>query len=94
MKAISYDPSKDELILKFRPLTRNATKNLKGFRLWWDDEGYIYGMDILRFKEVLEEFKETRNTIRLGGLWKGVRIPDEDIREIRRDLFGKLKEKW
>lgn len=94
MKTISYIPSKDELVLKFRPLKRKPTKELGRFKLWWDDAGYIYGIDIMPFMEELEEFKKNLNTIRLGGVWKGVEITAKDIIEIREDLLKKLGEKW
>jgi len=94
MKTITYIPSKDELVLKFRPLKGKPTKELGRFKLWWDDEGYIHGIDIMPFTEESEEFKKTRNTVRLGGFWKGIKITDEDIKEIREDLLKKLEEKW
>ena len=46
MNTISYIPSNDELVLKFRPLKGKPTRELGRFKLWWDDEGYIYGIDI------------------------------------------------
>jgi len=94
MKTISYIPSKDELVLKFRPLKRKPTKEVGRFKLWWDDEGYIYGIDIMPFTEELEEFKKNLNVVRLGGIWKGVRVAEEDIKEVREDLLKKIEEKW
>jgi hypothetical protein len=44
------------------------------------------------FMEELEEFKRNLNTARLGGIWKGVKITDEDIREVREDMLKKLEE--
>lgn len=94
MKAISYIPSKDELILKFGPLTKKPTKQFGRFKLWWDTEGNIYGIEIMPFMEELEEFKKNLNAVRLGGIWKGVEITDQDMKEIREDLLKKLEEKW
>jgi len=94
MKTISYIPSKDELVLKFRSLKRKPTKEVGRFKLWWDDEGYIYGIDIMPFTEELEEFKKNLNVVRLGGIWKGVRVAEEDIKEVREDLLKKIEEKW
>jgi hypothetical protein len=91
---ISYIPSKDELVLKFRALEGKPSKEFGRFRLWWDDEGCIYGVDIMPFVEELEEFKKIRNAARLGGLWKGIKITDEDIKQIREGLLKKLGEKW
>lgn len=94
MKTVSYIPSNDELVLKFRPLKKKPTKELGRFKLWWDDEGYIYGINIKPFTEELEEFKKKRGWIQLGGIWKGVKIDEEDIREARRELLKKLEERW
>lgn len=94
MKTISYIPSKDELVLKFRPLKGKPTKELGRFKLWWNDEGDICGIDIMPFMEELEEFKKNLSTMRLGGVWKGIKITDEDIKEIREDMLKKLEEKW
>ena len=94
MNIISYIPSNDELVLRFRPLKEKPTRELGRFKLWWDDEGYIYGIDIRPFTEELEEFKENVNTVRLGGVWRGIEITGQDIKEVRKDLLKKLEEKW
>jgi len=86
---ISYIPSKDELVLKFRPLKQKPTKEVGGFKLWWDDEGCIYGLVITSFTEKLKEF----NVAKLSGIWKGVRVTEEDIKEVREDLLKKIEEK-
>ena len=94
MKTVSYIASQDELVLRFRPFKGKPTKELGRFKLWWDDEGYVYAVDIMPFTEELEEFKRNLNTIRLGGIWKGVKITEEDIGETRAKLLEKLAEKW
>ena len=93
MKTLSYIPSRDKLVLKLRPLNKKPTKKIGRFKLWWDEEGYIYGVDITQFMEELKEFSKSLNMIRLGGIWKGVRIEEEDIKEIRRDLLTMLQER-
>jgi len=35
-----------------------------------------------------------KDTIRLGGIWKNIKITDEDIKENREDLLKKIEEKW
>ena len=50
--------------------------------------------NLLSFTEDLEESKTELKTIRLGGIWKNVKITDEDIKEAREDLLNKLEEKW
>jgi hypothetical protein len=89
---ISYIPTKDELVLRFRPLEGKPSKEFGRFKLWWNDEGCIDGIDIMPYMEELEEFKRIRNTVRLGGLWKGVEITEEDIKGIRDDLLSKLED--
>lgn len=92
--AISYIPAKDELVVKFRSLKGKLTKEVGRFKLWWDKEGIICDISIMPFIEELEEFKRNLNTIRLGDIWKGIKITKEDIKEIRKDLLKKLEEKW
>lgn len=94
MKTISYIPSKDELLVKFRSVRSSQAKKLGRFTLWWDDEGTICAIDIMPFTEELEEFKKSLNTIRLGGIWKGVKITDKEIKKTREELLQKLEDQW
>lgn len=94
MKIISYIPSKDEMLLKFRRTKGRPTKELGRFKLWWDDKGNICAIDITPFMEELKEFEKNLNTVKLGGIWKGMRITDEDIREAREELLQELEGRW
>ena len=94
MKVISYIPSKDEMLLKFRLPKGRPTKELGRFKLWWDDKGNISAIDIMPFTEEREEFAKNLNTIKLGGIWKGMKITDEDIREAREELFQEIEGRW
>lgn len=94
MKSISYNPSNDELVLKFYSLKKRPNKDLGRFKLWWDDEGCICGIRIMPFMEELEEFNKYINTVKLSGIWKGIKITEEDIKKVRMDLLKKLEEKW
>jgi hypothetical protein len=89
MKSISYLPSKDKLLLKFRAVRSKPTKEFGRFKLWWDNKGNIYAIAIIPYMEELEEFKKNLDTIQLGGIWKGVKITDEDIKEARKTLLKK-----
>lgn len=91
---ISYKPSNDELVLRSRPLTKKPNKHLGPFKLWWDNNGCIYGINISPYTEELKEFKKNLNTVRLGGIWKGIKITDQEIRESRQELLNKLEERW
>lgn len=92
--SISYNPSKDELTVKFRPTKRKPTKVVDHFKLWWDAEGNICAIDIEHYTEALKEFRRTLNTVRLGGLWRGADITEEEILKTRQELMEKLEEKW
>ena len=94
MKAISYIPSKDEMLLEFRPVKKKPTKELGPFKLWLDKEDNIDAFAIMKFTEALEEFRKNLNAIQLSGIWKGAKITDEDIKEARKKLLKKLEEKW
>ena len=93
MKSISYIPSEDELVLKFRSVKKKPTKQLGHFKFWWDKEGNIYAIAITPFTEELRAFEERHGWIHLSGIWKGVKIEVEDIKEARRELLKKLEER-
>lgn len=92
--AISYNPSKDELVVKFRPAKGKPSKAVDHLKLWWDSKGNICAIDIERYAEALEEFRRSLNAVRLGGLWKGIEISEKDIEEARKELTAKREEKW
>lgn len=92
--AISYNPQKDELVVKFRPTKSKPSKVMDGFKLWWDEEGNICAVDITPYSKALEDFKISLKTSRLQGLWKGAEITEDEIKEARQELSRKLEEKW
>lgn len=94
MKTISYVPSKDELVLKFRSPKGKSMRQVDGFKLWWDDEGNICALAITPFTEELREFERKIGWIQLDGIWKDIKIDEEDIRAARQELLKKLEEKW
>jgi histone H3/H4 len=93
MKVISYDPLKDELLLRLGPVRRKP-RELGRFKLWEDAKGNICALAISQYTEELEEFRKSLNAVRLGGIWKGVEVTREDIKEARHELLKKLEEKW
>lgn len=93
MKGISYLPSQDKLSLKFRSVRGKQTKEFGRFQLWWDEEG-ICALTIMPCLGELKEFEKSRNWIQLGGIWSGIKINEEDIREVRQELLKKLEKKW
>ena len=56
-------------------------------------------IDLEKHGELWREFynaltrSEKPKVIRLGGIWKGIKITDGDIKEVREDLLKKLEEK-
>ncbi len=88
-----YTAATDELVLQIYPVKGRANKKAGPLKLWWDDEGNICAIAITKYSEELEEFRKKRNTVQLGGIWKGVSITDEHIRETREELLEKLGEK-
>ncbi|MDZ7292676.1 MAG: hypothetical protein ONB44_17755 [candidate division KSB1 bacterium] len=91
---LSYNPVTDEMLLKFTSVIGKPTKEFDRFRLWYDDEGNIHAFAITKYCEEVEEFRKNLNVIRLGGIWRGVKITDDDITEARETLLRKLEEKW
>lgn len=94
MKAISYLASKDQLSLRIASLRAKLRKEVGRFTIWSDGDGRICGLEINCVTEALEDFKKSLGTVRLGGIWKGVNISDEEIREARQEMLKKLEEKW
>lgn len=43
-------------------------------------------------REARVSVKDGKLIVRLGGLWKGVEITEEDIAEARREMWGRLGE--
>jgi hypothetical protein len=94
MKTISYIPSRDELVLEFRPVKTKPTRQLGRFKLWWDKkEGNICAIAIQPFTEELKEFEAKLGWIHLSGIWKGVKISEQDIQEARQELLRRLEER-
>lgn len=91
---LAYDPSKDELRLKIRSVKGRPNKKVNHFKLWWDAGGNICAINIANYTEVLKEFSKNLGLIQLGGIWKGIKVTEEDIREARHELLSKLEEKW
>ena len=91
---IKYIPSKDELLLEISPVRRKPNKKLGPFKFWWDDEGNICTFAITKYTDELREFKKNLNIVQLGGIWKGIKITDKDIRKTREALLKRLEEKW
>lgn len=94
MKAISYLPSKDKLLLRLRYVKDKPTKEVGRFKLWWNKKGDICAIAITPFLEELKEFEKKRGWIQLSGIWKGINITEEDIKEVRQELLKKLEKKW
>jgi hypothetical protein len=91
---MQYIPAKDELILKIRSIKGGPNKKLNHFKLWWDEEGNISAIGITNYLEELKEFRKNLNVTQLGGIWKGLKITEEDIRKIRGELLTRLEEKF
>ena len=94
MKAVTYIPHRDELLAEFGPRKLRPSKQIGHFTLWWDDEGNICAIRISAFLKEQEDFKRDFNETRLGGIWKGLKITDKDIKKSRRELLKRLEEKW
>jgi hypothetical protein len=94
MSKISYLPSKDEMLVEFGHVRKEPTKKIGRFRLWLDKKGGIRALAITPYREELMEFSKNIHKVKLSGIWKGVRIADEDIKKARQDLLKKLEEKW
>lgn len=94
MKSVSYIPDTDELIAEFRPRKAKPSIQVGHFSFWWDDKGNICAIRINAYLEEQENFKQDLNQAKLGGIWKGISLTDNDIKKARKELLGKLEESW
>jgi hypothetical protein len=94
MSTVSYVPNKDELMIKCYPIKGKSLKEIGQFKIWFDEQGIICALAIENISKELKEFKKAFKTLRLKGIWKGIKITEKDIKEARLDLLNKLEEKW
>jgi len=91
---ISYIPTKDELILNICPIEKRPNREAGPLKIWWNTKGKICAVSISNYSAQLEELKKDLNTVRIGGIWKGVKISSKDIKAARKTLLEKIEEKW
>lgn len=94
MKSVSYIPDTDELIAEFRPRKTKPSIQIGHFSFWWDDKGNICAIRISAYLEEQRSFVHDLNQAKLGGIWKGISLTENDIKEAREELLRKLEEKW
>ena len=94
MKKINYEPKKDRMVIRLEPGKRPHCVDYGNFRICWDESGNVQSLMISSFIEELEAFKKSLHTIRLGGIWKGLKITDSDIDEVRKELLNGLDDRW
>jgi hypothetical protein len=42
-------------------------------------------------KQEQKDFQTSKDQLKLGGMWKGIKFSDEDISEVRRELWRKIE---
>jgi uncharacterized protein YuzE len=94
MSTISYDPGEDILRLEFAPAKGEPDRRSGAIEIWSNSEGNIYALAILQYTKQSEEFRKNLKTTKLGGIWKGIRITDEDIQATRDELLKRIEGKW
>ena len=90
---LTYVPFKDKLTLVISPVKRKPNKKVGPFKLWWDDEGNICAIAITNYVKELGEFRRNLNVVSLGGIWKRIKVIEEDIKEAREELLKRLEDK-
>lgn len=94
MSTISYDPAEDTLRLEFAPAKGKPDMKSGAIEIWSNSEGNIYALAILQYTKQSKEFRKNLKTVKLGGIWKGIRIADEDIQATREELLKGIEGKW
>jgi predicted transcriptional regulator len=70
-------------IYKFRQLSDKVRPFAEAQGIFTDEDV----SNLLSFTEDLAESNTKLNTIKLGSIWKDIKITDEDIKELREDLL-------
>ncbi len=91
---LSYLPSKDEMILEIGSVQTKPAIARGSLKIWSDKKHLIAGIAITEYTKIRDEFCKNPHVVKLGGLWRGVKITDADIREARRSLLAQLEEQW
>jgi hypothetical protein len=91
MKTIAFNAARDELLLRLSQARGKPTKTIGRFKLWCTKEGEICALLIRPFGDEQKEFRASLEQVKLGGMWKGVKFTDEEIGEIRREMWRKLE---
>ena len=94
MTAISYQPQKDRMVVQIQPEPRPHCTNVGHFQICSDNFGKVKSLTIDSFMEELRAFKKGLHTVKLGGIWKGLKITESDIDEVRKELLNGLDERW
>ena len=94
MNTISYDPAEDILRLEFAPAKGEPDRRLGAIEIWSNSEGNIYALALLQYTKQSKEFRKNLKTAKLGGIWKGIRVTDEDIQATRKDLLKRIEGSW
>lgn len=91
---LSYLPPKDEMILEIGSVQAKPDMVKGPLKIWRDKEQRIAGIAILEYKKTLDEFRKNLHVVKLGGLWRGVKITKADIKKARQSLLTQLEEQW
>ncbi len=90
---ISYNPSTDELRLEFHPVRKHPSMKFGRFQVWYEEDR-ICAVRIEGYVEAVSEFRKDLRRARLGGIWKDVKVDEEELREARATLLAELEGKW
>lgn len=91
---LAYLPSKDEMILEIGSVQAKPNMIRGPLKIWSDKKHLISGIAIPEYKKILDEFRKNLHVVKLGGLWRGIKITDADIRKARESLLAQLEEQW
>ncbi len=94
MKSVTYNPSRDELIVGSCRANDVYSLVAGRFRIYWDKNLIIRGLAIRDAERQLKEFREALRVVPLGGLLCGVEVTADDIRECRQELLKQVEQDW
>lgn len=91
---INYDPKQDKMLLQVGEYRDKNSLSKGDIKIYYDNDGDLLAIEISSFLEVQGKFEQIPRILKLGGIWKGIRITEKDIAEGRKELLRRLEERW
>lgn len=92
---MTYLPRLDKGVLQISNLSGKKKHVIGGnLEVTYNNEGQILKVAIENYSEQLKQFLQARGVVRLDGIWKGVNITEDDVKNAREELLNDMDREW